>query len=133
MHLRAGRRGAGTRAAGLGEGAPVRGVGCATAAAGTTPRSALALSLHVDFGAHITDIYCDVWFLIAVDQLSHDGTERRVMVQADEAEDGLAAIWDHLSARKAMPARAADRSAAAATWRSATEAAGARQAWHHTT
>ena len=65
--------------------------------------SALALSLHVDLGAHIADIYCDQWFLIAVDQRRDDGTERRVLVQADEAEDGLAAIWDYLSAQKDRP------------------------------
>jgi hypothetical protein len=65
--------------------------------------SALALSLHMDLGAHIADIYCDQWFLIAVDQRRDDGTERRVLVQADEAEDGLAAIWDYLNAEKDRP------------------------------
>jgi len=65
--------------------------------------SALALSLRVDVGAHIADIYCDQWFLIAVDQRREDGSQRRVLVQADEAEDGLAAIWDYLSGEVNQP------------------------------
>jgi hypothetical protein len=49
-----------------------------------------------DFRAHIANIYLDQWFLISVEQRIDGGT-RRVVVQADEAEDGLAAIWDHLN------------------------------------
>jgi hypothetical protein len=65
--------------------------------------SALASSLQADLHAHITDIYSDLWFLIAVEQHTGDDGVRSVVVQADEAEDGLAAIWDYLSAEKDQP------------------------------
>jgi hypothetical protein len=74
-----------------------------TAVTGDNFLSALASSLQADLHAHITDIYCDLWFLVAVEQHTGDDGVRSVVVQADQAEDGLAAIWDYLSAEKDQP------------------------------
>jgi hypothetical protein len=65
--------------------------------------SALATSLRADLRAHITDIYLDQWFLVSVEQRIDDGRTRQLVVQADEAEDGLAALWDYLDAETYRP------------------------------
>lgn len=58
--------------------------------------SSLCLSLHADLRANVSAIYMDQWFAVVVEQLLPSNLERRVVVQADAAEDGLAAIWDFL-------------------------------------
>ncbi|MDU0314093.1 hypothetical protein RKE38_10390 [Phycicoccus sp. M110.8] len=59
--------------------------------------SAVCLSLNADFQAHVAGIFMDQWFLVVVEQLLPSNEERRVVVQADAAEDGLAAVWEWLS------------------------------------
>lgn len=55
------------------------------------------LSLHADWSANVAGIFMDQWFLVVVEQMLPSGDERRIAVQADAAEDGLAAVWAFLA------------------------------------
>jgi hypothetical protein len=52
-------------------------------------------SLHRDFSAHITGMHADQWFLITAED-----EKVNVLVQCDEAEDGVAAVWKAFADRK---------------------------------
>ena len=58
--------------------------------------SDVCLSLHADFLANVAGIFMDQWFLVVVEQVLPSGGERRIAVQADAAEDALAAAWEWL-------------------------------------
>lgn len=59
--------------------------------------SEVLTSLHIDLRTHLTDVLMDQWFVITAEQLLPDDYERRIVVQADTAEDGIAAIWEFLA------------------------------------
>lgn len=69
--------------------------------------SEVALSLQVDLHTHLTELLMDQWFLIRAEQLLPDDHERRIVMQADAAEDGIAAIWEFLADEAGLQSRSA--------------------------
>lgn len=59
--------------------------------------SEVAMSLSVDLGAHLTQVLMDQWFVVTAEQILGEDRERRIVVQADAVEDGIAAIWEFLA------------------------------------
>lgn len=69
--------------------------------------SEVAMSLSVDLRAHLTQVLMDQWFLVTAEQLLGDDRERRIVVQADAVEDGIAAIWEFLADEARLQSRSA--------------------------
>lgn len=59
--------------------------------------SEVLTSLHVDLHAHLTGVLVDQWFVVTAEHLLPDDNHRQVVVEADSAEDGIAAIWEFLA------------------------------------
>ena len=59
--------------------------------------SALCTSMRWDWSANVAGIRMDQWFVVVVEQLLPTNDERRIAVQCDAVEDGLAAVWDFLA------------------------------------
>lgn len=57
-------------------------------------------SLRWDLQAHVDLLLLDQWFVVGIEQLVDPDHERLIRVQADEAEHGLAALWDYLDAER---------------------------------
>lgn len=51
--------------------------------------SRIISSLSLDYDAEIDGIWCDQWFAI----MATDTDGRQVVVQCDQVEDGIAAVW----------------------------------------
>lgn len=64
-------------------------------------------TLSVDLRAHLTQVMMDQWFLVTAEQLLGDDRERRIVVQADAVEDGIAAIWEFLADEARLQSRSA--------------------------
>lgn len=69
--------------------------------------SEVLTSLHVDLRTHLTEVLMDQWFVITAEQLLPDDYERRIVLQADSAEDGIAAIWVFLANEADLQPRSA--------------------------
>ena len=57
----------------------------------------LCASLRWDWSASVSAIRMDQWFVVVVEQLLPSNEQRRIAVQCDAVEDGLAAAWNFLA------------------------------------